>query len=861
MKTKAFLPVVVSSLVVEDSSALLALSQATASNLLAAVGHRNVTTMQALVQELAEESVNEPGWKFSKDIQDALHGIRDMFVKSIQNTLKKEHKDDQNDHNEHTETCFGGCVKEYESAYSVCDGDTTVCEGLGKDHMKCRADVYLKYKDMGIKCGKLHCWQMDDIMCKGEYCTAPPVDWCHERVATGAYPTVEECLPHAPKVNAEIKSGGFPDKYTGKIVYTHVGGVWLKEQLAKFEKAKETWDSMYKACSAAYLVFLEADKECDGTQKKFEKCMCDKGNCEDRVCNVDYQQCEDLCWKQYEDKLQAIECREKDRKIDWSATKKIECYVDVLLHNYTKKELLTRCAGADNCINKLREEDYKKCAMICPHIDYDGEWPEVDYSNYTNGLLNPKLLGNGFNKRAAHDEFHLGDGDYKYDANGQAVFTKHRSPREMTDARHAEDRCTEHLDIDYQIPKCKECEGPPPPVCDCNFHEKWYWGDVPGVGSIYMDDPRRIGCIDDCCSEPKASSTCFDDEDIKSCWDEHKTRPDQVWTRPNIPGAKTHYPDVNVAKTMFFSEHTHAWAFNRCECTPCGNPMTARPAYGARPAGRQCGNGPHTFSRTRSAYDITDISMTDKNKVAEFKNVCIGAKGGNFGSVDFTQAKEWGLKKEHGQRVSGNDVCIEKITFTHVSGSLSCRTKESGNSNWGCDERSVGLVLTDSSDTLIAPAFGTAVGMTPAYTRHAPWYTMNGVQHDSEQMEVIFRKPFLFGSDEYKLWYGEDLTGGTEGDNRGEACFDIAFQRAEHVTRCTELTPLQFHGVCVSADDKEDTTITLPEDTHVASVVFHPLQGNADDTVVTGTAMGSSITVPKPKVGTSCYEVTVHRSS
>lgn len=116
MKTKAFLPVVVSSLVVEDSSALLAVSQATASNLLAAVGHRNVTTMQALVQELAEESVNEPGWKFSKDIQDALHGIRDMFVKSIQNTLKKEHKEDQYDHNYHTETCFGGCVSEYEGS-------------------------------------------------------------------------------------------------------------------------------------------------------------------------------------------------------------------------------------------------------------------------------------------------------------------------------------------------------------------------------------------------------------------------------------------------------------------------------------------------------------------------------------------------------------------------------------------------------------------------------------------------------------------------------------------------------------------------------------------------------------------------
>jgi hypothetical protein len=273
---------------------------------------------------------------------------------------------------------------------------------------------------------------------------------------------------------------------------------------------------------------------------------------------------------------------------------------------------------------------------------------------------------------------------------------------------------------------------------------------------------------------------------------------------------------------MPISEHSHAWAFNRCACTPCG--VAPTPAYGARAPGRQCGNGPHTYSRDRSAYTVSPVSKGNKNVVHEYKNVCIGAAGDNFGSIDIKNT-DFGLGTEHGQSISGNDVCIERITFTHKSGSLSCRKKESGDSNWGCDEKSIGLVLTDSSDTLIAPAFETVVGMTPAYSKHAPWYTMNGVQHDSEEMAVIFRQPFLFGSGEYKLWYGEDLTGGTEGDNRGEACFDVAFERAKHPTRCNELPPLQFHEVCVSAAGDKPHTITLPENTFVTQIAIHHIDG------------------------------------
>ena len=56
-------------------------------HLLAAVGSRNVTKMEALVQGLADESVQEPGWKFDKDIQAALEAIRSTFVGGIQKSL------------------------------------------------------------------------------------------------------------------------------------------------------------------------------------------------------------------------------------------------------------------------------------------------------------------------------------------------------------------------------------------------------------------------------------------------------------------------------------------------------------------------------------------------------------------------------------------------------------------------------------------------------------------------------------------------------------------------------------------------------------------------------------------------------
>merc|ERR1719454_801277 len=116
---------------------------------------------------------------------------------------------------------------------------------------------------------------------------------------------------------------------------------------------------------------MKEDTECDAKQQKFEKCLCNKNACEKNACNVDYDRCEAECWDRYKLLVDDKECLEKNRKIDWSATKKIECYLDVLLHDYDKDDLTDRCGNVEGgpkgttCINIVREDAYKACAKVC----------------------------------------------------------------------------------------------------------------------------------------------------------------------------------------------------------------------------------------------------------------------------------------------------------------------------------------------------------------------------------------------------------------------------------------------------------------------------------------------------------------
>merc|ERR1719201_884735 len=100
----------------------------------------------------------------------------------------------------------------------------------------------------------------------------------------------------------------------------------------------------------------------------------------------------------------------------------------------------------------------------------------------------------------------------------------------------------------------------------------------------------------------------------------------------------------------------------------------------------------------------------------EIRNVCVEPKGGNFASFKLPK-----------------DVCAKGIQITHLRGKVSCRhDREEGDSNWGCDGDSLGLVVSDgdekTGDQVTAPVFDTTVGMRslrPGEHFHSHWYAID----------------------------------------------------------------------------------------------------------------------------------------
>jgi hypothetical protein len=191
------------------------------------------------------------------------------------------------------------------------------------------------------------------------------------------------------------------------------------------------------------------------------------------------------------------------------------------------------------------------------------------------------------------------------------------------------------------------------------------------------------------------------------------------------------------------------------------------------------------------------------------ENVCISAMGDKPGALPVPV-----------------DSCVESIDIKHRSGRLSCRTAESGLSNFGCDEDSLGLVMADGK-RVVAPIAGATKGLSSHYYEHAHWYRLPNVGRNSQVMSWKFTEPYLVNKGDYHLWYHEDLSGGTEGDNSGEACYDVTMHKKELSNMCSARAPVMYHKVCVGATDearaaleasKKFPTIHLPEDTCVRKI-------------------------------------------
>jgi hypothetical protein len=199
--------------------------------------------------------------------------------------------------------------------------------------------------------------------------------------------------------------------------------------------------SLHHKCTAAYHSYVEVDAKCDCLQAECETTNCEYETCHFLNCEDNYNRCWGQCEIQYWHTRETKECLEKDRKIDWSATEKIECYVEVLLASPTPDELIANCGTAD-CINVYRENKYKYCNTICPEVDFDASWD---------------------NHLRRDDQNFQGEADQDVTGEGAAsVNTMHRA----ADGSDAAVRCTSHLDLDFQDPPCcHPCEPRPQPPC------------------------------------------------------------------------------------------------------------------------------------------------------------------------------------------------------------------------------------------------------------------------------------------------------------------------------------------------------------------------------------------------------------
>jgi hypothetical protein len=393
----------------DDTSTLLSLKVQTTletgvDHLLDAVGNRNVTQMSSLLQNLVEETISQgESVPYDKEITDAMEMIRDVLVKEIQGALKEAHCYDQAELHaviQDFKTCEDNRASQESKCVDYCDGS---------DHKECRDELLDLYKVHITECRALDDFmkEFECVPAKKECCLLSHTTW--------------NCgLCHTKMEKADV-NGYF--------------GVWLQEMVTKFEAAHAEWTHLHKQCTAAYKAYVEKDAKCDCLQADCETTNCKARTCRVLACERGYQN----CWAQKLDiwgqTNTAKECLEKDRKIDWSATEKIKCYVKVLITSPTKEELLEKC-GTEDCINKWREEEYKACNELCPEVDFlnaEGQLPHVRRS---------------------------GDQDVTNEGEND-VRTKHR-------AENPEDekRCTAHLDLDYQLtPCCTPCEDQPEPPC------------------------------------------------------------------------------------------------------------------------------------------------------------------------------------------------------------------------------------------------------------------------------------------------------------------------------------------------------------------------------------------------------------
>jgi ketosteroid isomerase-like protein len=95
--------------------------------------------------------------------------------------------------------------------------------------------------------------------------------------------------------------------------------------------------------------------------------------------------------------------------------------------------------------------------------------------------------------------------------------------------------------------------------------------------------------------------------------------------------------DGNAKSWITVSEHSHAWAYNRCPCTDC---VEGYPAYPPVPDYHQCGNGAHTLVRGGAYGSGNALSTISRTVQSSWDNHFAAFGGQDLDKImlDYTEA-------------------------------------------------------------------------------------------------------------------------------------------------------------------------------------------------------------------------------
>lgn len=340
---------------------------------------------------------------------------------------------------------------------------------------------------------------------------------------------------------------------------TLVGGSAVR--LTGFEE-RMTHGRGCTVCKADYEAYVEKDAKCDCEQARCETVNCAWDTCHFSNCEDAYQSCWSGCDGEKTRIEKEKECLEKDRKIDWSATEKIECYVNVLLEKPTEKDLLDTC-GTKDCYNVYREKMYKKCNTICVEVDFgeghhtgDGVYDE---HKRREASVAPAVSAGKHTDVADQQNRQLEDQDVTGEGE-KSVRTTHRGKGD-------DKRCTGHLDLDYQLPPCcQPCEVRPSRPCE--------EGDVSAYGGDFM-----MGFVP------------------------------YIWHHYGQHGFLSPKDVEGFTDDICYSgEHTKVYAYNLCKCLDC-DPNEPKPVICT--AARGCKEGAYDYKVHAIKVDCDKISTSD----------------------------------------------------------------------------------------------------------------------------------------------------------------------------------------------------------------------------------------------------------